>query len=74
MYVLCNRRNLVIHNFVKNTLVFLTGINSMFLKNRVNLILRVRKHSWDGSIELRFYIKSFFERTEELGNFQGTFL
>ena len=46
----------------------------MFLKNRVNLILRVRKHSWDGSIELRFYIKSFFERTEELGNFQGTFL
>ena len=53
---------------VQSTSVSLSGLNSIFLQNRVNITQR----GWEHRVEVLY--KSFFERTEESANFQGTFL
>ena len=61
---------------VKSISVFLSGFKKLFLAKavKVNIIKRVSKHSREMSIELSFFIKSFYECTENSRNFQGTFL
>ena len=44
---------------VQSISVFLSGFENLFLAKtvKVSIIKGVSKHSWDGSTELRFYIK-----------------
>ena len=51
---------------VQSISVLQSGFKNLFLAKtvKVNIIKIVSKHSLDGSTELRFYIKSFFECTE----------